>query len=165
MPSGNGEEGPLVRPAALAADETEIAASLGVDPAYIAVVQKGMDMVVNVPGATAYRSRQKNPAYRMAGKTGTSQVKRITMAERARGVIKTEDRPWRDRDNALFIGYAPVDKPKYAVAVVVEHGGGGAAVAGPMARDIIEFALNRNANPPARVNQPTPRDVKHEDQI
>ncbi|HTI84987.1 MAG TPA: penicillin-binding protein 2 [Alphaproteobacteria bacterium] len=165
MPSGNGEEGPLVRPAALSTGEAEIAASLGVDPAYIAVVQKGMDMVVNVPGATAYRSRQKNPAYRMAGKTGTSQVKRITMAERARGVIKTEDRPWRDRDNALFIGYAPVDKPKYAVAVVVEHGGGGAAVAGPMARDIIEFALNRNANPPARVNQPTPRDDPHEDQI
>ncbi|MGE5539359.1 MAG: penicillin-binding protein 2 [Gemmatimonas sp.] len=139
--------------------------SLGVDPAYIAVVQRGMDMVVNVPGATAYRSRQKNPAYRMAGKTGTSQVKRITMAERARGVIKTEDRPWRDRDNALFIGYAPVDKPKYAVAVVVEHGGGGAAVAGPMARDILEFALNRASNPPARANVPTPRDVKREDQI
>jgi penicillin-binding protein 2 len=123
--------------------------SIGVDPAYIAVVQHGMDLVVNQPGATAYRSRQKNPAFRMAGKTGTSQVKRITMAERAHGVIKTEDRPWRERDNALFIGFAPVDRPKYAVAVVVEHGGGGAAVAGPMARDILEFALTRAINPPA----------------
>lgn len=123
--------------------------SLGMDPAYIAVVQRGMDLVVNQPGATAYRSRQKNPAYRMAGKTGTSQVKRITMAERARGVIKTEDRPWRDRDNALFIAFAPVDHPKYAISVVVEHGGGGSAVAAPIARDILEFALNRAANPPA----------------
>jgi penicillin-binding protein 2 len=150
---------------AFSAEAAEPAPSLGVDPAYIAVVQHGMDLVVNLPGATAYRSRQKNPAYRMAGKTGTSQVKRITMAERARGVTKTEDRLWHDRDNALFIGYAPVDKPKYAVAVVVEHGGGGSAVAAPMARDMIEFALNRAADPPARVNAPTPREIKREEQI
>jgi penicillin-binding protein 2 len=139
--------------------------SIGVDPAHIAVVQQGMDMVVNVPGATAYRSRQKNPAYRMAGKTGTSQVKRITMAERARGVIKTEDRPWRDRDNALFIAFAPVDKPKYAISVVVEHGGGGSAVAAPIARDILEFALNRFNNPPEPGEAKSPTDEKREEHI
>lgn len=139
--------------------------SIGIDPAYISVVQRGMDLVVNQPGGTAYRSRIPNPAFRMAGKTGTSQVKRITMAERARGVIKTEDRPWRDRDNALFIGFAPVDRPKYAIAVVVEHGGGGAAVAGPMARDILEVALKRNANPPAPGEVALPAGVKREDRI
>jgi penicillin-binding protein 2 len=139
--------------------------SIGVDPAYISVVQRGMDLVVNQPGGTAYRSRMSNPAFRMAGKTGTSQVKRISMAERARGVTKTEDRPWRDRDNALFIGFAPVDRPQYAIAVVIEHGGGGAAVAGPIARDILEFALKRAANPPTPGEVTLPAGVKREDRI
>jgi penicillin-binding protein 2 len=146
-------------------DATPELPSIGLDPAHVAVVQHGMDMVVNVPGATAYRSRQKNPAYRMAGKTGTSQVKRITMAERARGVIKTEDRPWRDRDNALFIAFAPVDHPKYAISVVVEHGGGGSAVAAPIARDILEFALNRFNDPPVPGDAKPPTDEKREEHI
>jgi penicillin-binding protein 2 len=73
----------------------------------------------------------------MAGKTGTSQVRRITVAERLRGVAKNEDLPFAERDHALFIGFAPVASPRYATAVVVEHGGGGSAVAGPIARDIL----------------------------
>src|SRR5690606_9205208 len=73
----------------------------------------------------------------LAGKTGTAQVRRITMAERAAGVPKNEQLPWRRRDHALVVAYAPVHKPRYACAVVVEHGGGGSAVAAPIARDIL----------------------------
>ena len=80
----------------------------------------------------------------MAGKTGTSQVRTITKAERSRGVIKNENLPWEKRDHALFIGYAPVNAPRYAVAVIVEHGGGGSKVAAPIARDVL-FAAQRLA--------------------
>ena len=72
----------------------------------------------------------------MAGKTGTSQVRRLTAAERAAGITKNEDLPWRRRDHGLFVGFAPVHKPRYACAIVVEHGGGGSKAAAPIARDI-----------------------------
>ena len=77
----------------------------------------------------------------MAGKTGTSQVRNITAAERARGVTRNEQLPWNRRDHALFVCFAPYDAPKYAVSVIVEHGGGGSAVAAPIARDILLYAL------------------------
>ena len=77
----------------------------------------------------------------MAAKTGTSQVRRITAEERARGVISNDDLPWERRDHALFVCFAPVEDPKFAVAVVVEHGGGGSTAAAPLARDIILQAL------------------------
>jgi penicillin-binding protein 2 len=80
----------------------------------------------------------------MAGKTGTVQVRRITKAERERGVRKNSELEWRDRDHALFVGYAPVRAPRYAVSVVVEHGGGGSSTAAPIARDILNEAQVRD---------------------
>ncbi len=77
----------------------------------------------------------------MAGKTGTSQVRNITAAERAAGIVRNEDLPWERRDHALFVCYAPYETPKYAVAVVVEHGGGGSRAAAPIARDVMLRAL------------------------
>lgn len=111
--------------------------SLGLKPAHLEIVCRGMDAVVNRAGATAYASRITEPGMAMAGKTGSAQVRRITMAERATGVIKNENLPWRERDHALFVAYAPVDKPKFAMGVIVEHGGGGSKVAAPIARDIL----------------------------
>lgn len=73
----------------------------------------------------------------MAGKTGTAQVRRISKAERDTRVRKNEEKPWEERDHALFVGFAPVHAPRYAVAVVVEHGGGGSKAAAPIARDIL----------------------------
>ena len=96
---------------------------------------------MNAGRGTARRMRIAAPEWRMAGKTGTSQVRNITAAERARGVIKNEQLPWNRRDHALFVCFAPFDMPRYAVSVVVEHGGGGSAVAAPIARDILLFAL------------------------
>lgn len=90
---------------------------------------------------TAYGSRIIAEGMRMAGKTGTSQVRNISSAERARGVIRNADLPWNRRDHALFVDFAPADNPKYAVAVVVEHGGGGSTAAAPIARDITLQAL------------------------
>jgi penicillin-binding protein 2 len=80
----------------------------------------------------------------MAGKTGTAQVRRITRAERARGVRKNDELPWELRDHALFIAYAPAVAPRYAISVVVDHGGGGSAVAAPIARDIMTEVLKRD---------------------
>jgi len=77
----------------------------------------------------------------MAGKSGTSQVRRITMRERqTTGVLGNDELPWKYRDHALFVAFAPVDNPRYACSVVVEHGGGGSGVAGPIVRDLLQKA-------------------------
>ena len=111
--------------------------SLGLKPLHLRLVQEAMAAVVTQPIGTAYAARIKEEGMAMAGKTGTSQVRRISMAERADGVTKNEDLPWKERDHALFVGFAPVDNPRYAIAVVVEHGGSGAHIAVPIARDIM----------------------------
>ena len=80
-------------------------------------------------------------AFRIARKTGTSQVRNITAAERARGVTRNEDLPWNRRDHALFVNYAPYENPKIAVSVIVEHGGGGSRAAAPIGRDVTLQAL------------------------
>lgn len=118
--------------------------SLGIAPEHLGVVIEGMNQVSNNPRGTAYRVRIDTPGFELAGKTGTAQVRRITMSERATGVRKNEDLPWEQRDHALFVGFAPVHAPRYAVSVVIEHGGGGSAVAGPIARDVLLEAQLRD---------------------
>ena len=110
---------------------------LGINPQHLAIVTRAMAAVVNSPRGTARRARIEQKGYEMAGKTGTAQVRRISRAERLQGVRKNEELEWRQRDHALFVGFAPVEAPRYAVSVVVEHGGGGSAVAAPIARDIL----------------------------
>ncbi len=109
----------------------------GIDAAHVETVQRGMYGVVNEPGGTAYRSRIALPGHEMSGKTGTAQVRRITTAERATGVLKNSELPWKERDHALFVAFAPADDPRYAISVIVEHGGGGSKVAAPIARDVL----------------------------
>jgi penicillin-binding protein 2 len=110
--------------------------SLGISASAMAVIHGGMDAVMNNPRGTAYRSRITQAGFEMAGKTGTSQVRRITEADREadRSIAET---PWAERDHAVFVGYAPVSAPRYAISVVVEHGGGGASMAAPIAHDIM----------------------------
>ncbi|MES2548441.1 MAG: penicillin-binding protein 2 [Pseudomonadota bacterium] len=129
----------MVRDKELPAPE---ALPLEVPPEYLAAVRKGMYEVVNGEHGTAKSSRIVDPTMVMAGKTGTSQVRNISKAEREAGVISNEDLPWNRRDHALFVGFAPYDAPRYAVAVVVEHGGGGSTAAAPIARDVILRALS-----------------------
>ncbi|KZX93941.1 MULTISPECIES: penicillin-binding protein 2 [unclassified Sulfitobacter] len=104
-------------------------------------MRKAMHDVVNDRRGTAYRSRIIAEDMRMAGKTGTSQVRNITAAERARGVTKNQDLPWNRRDHALFVCFAPYEAPRYAMSVLVEHGGGGSTAAAPIARDVMLQAL------------------------
>jgi penicillin-binding protein 2 len=117
--------------------------SLGFNPQHLRVVSAGMDAVVNGGRGTAAASRIREEGYSMAGKTGTAQVQRITLAQRAAG-IKNEDLPWRSRHHALFVGYGPVEAPRYVAAVVVEHGVGGSKTAAPIARDILLAAQKRD---------------------
>jgi penicillin-binding protein 2 len=119
--------------------------SLNIPPHHLALIRSAMSDVMNSPYGTARRSKIEKPEWAMGGKTGTVQVRRITKAEREVGVIKNKDLPWKYRDHALFVGFAPVDNPRYAVSVVVEHGGGGSSVAAPIARDILEEAQRRDS--------------------
>ncbi len=114
---------------------------MGLNENHLRQVRRAMFSVSNHRRGTAYGARIIADAFRMAGKTGTSQVRNITAAERRRGVTRNRDLPWERRDHALFVDFAPFDNPKIAVAVVVEHGGGGSKVAAPIARDITLQAL------------------------
>lgn len=126
----------------------EPAPELGFDPAFLTHIHQGMWNVNNDRRGTAYGSRVEVAEYKIAGKTGTSQVRNISTAERASGVVSNNDLPWDRRDHALYVGYAPFDNPRYACAVIVEHGGGGSAVAAPIARDILLRAQVGDIPPP-----------------
>jgi penicillin-binding protein 2 len=143
LASGQAVAPRLIHPQGYAAGETPAPPDLlGIDPAHLALVRGGMYDVSNSPRGTAYRSRLQREDAEIAGKTGTSQVRFITKEERARGVIRNEDLPWERRDHALFVGFAPFDAPRYAISVIVEHGGGGSAAAAPIAKDIMNAALD-----------------------
>jgi penicillin-binding protein 2 len=122
-------------------------ADLNIPVNYLDIARNGMWAVVNEIRGTAYTKRMQGNGYEFSGKTGTAQVRRISREERYRagGVTKNENLPWEQRDHALFVGYAPSDKPRYAISVVIEHGGGGSTVAAPIARDILTLALARES--------------------
>ncbi len=136
---------------------------LDISDSSLAVVRKGMFEVSNNRRGTGYRSRIIGDNMRMAGKSGTSQVRNITAAERAAGVTSNADLPWERRDHALWIDFAPYDNPKVAVAVVVEHGSSGSGTAAPIARDITLQALY-NGDPPLDVYPAKDRDAIAEQQ-
>ncbi len=94
----------------------------------------------------------------MAGKTGSVQVRNVSREQRERG-YKSENLPWEYRPHALFVAYAPYDAPRYALALVVEHGNAGAATAGPIAREIMTDVLNRDpaGRPAGPDNRPSQR--------
>ncbi len=123
------------------------APELDVAEAALRKIRLGMFAVMNSQRGTAYSSRIAEETLVWAGKTGTSQVRNITAAERARGVISNDQLPWNRRDHALFVGFAPFENPRYAVSVVVEHGGGGSTAAAPIARDIMLRALHDDLPP------------------
>jgi penicillin-binding protein 2 len=116
---------------------------LALKPENLAVVQRGMYRAVNRPDGTAYASSLLIDGARMSGKTGTVQVRRISKDERLKGVTPNHKLDWHLRDHSLFVGYVPHDKPRYAISVVIEHGGGGALVAAPIARDIMVQLLRK----------------------
>jgi penicillin-binding protein 2 len=121
-----------------------VAEPLPISDNAFALVRGGMNAVANEPGGTAYQWRITQAGFEMAGKTGTAQVRKISKEEHDTGVKKNETLPWKLRDHALFIAFAPVSAPRYAAAIVMEHG---AVVAHPhvqMVRDILTFAQQRD---------------------
>ena len=113
--------------------------SLGIPDAHLALVRQGMVDVVNAGYGTARAARSPIGDVLFAGKTGTAQVRRISAAERKRGVIRNEALPWKQRDHALFVAFAPADAPRYACSVIIEHGIAGGRYAAPIARDVLSF--------------------------
>jgi penicillin-binding protein 2 len=106
-------------------------------------IKKGLNAAVNEPGGTAYGARIIEDGWQMAGKTTTAQVTRITLQQRNTRIPEQHELPWKHRHHAMFAGYAPVHDPRFALAVVIEHGGGGGKVAAPVARDLMKATLKR----------------------
>jgi penicillin-binding protein 2 len=143
--------GKLVTPRITRTTEAVLPATeLAIKPEHLAVVQRGMYRAVNRPNGTAYGSSLLIDGARMSGKTGTVQVRRISKDERLKGVTPNSKLDWHLRDHSLFVGYVPHNKPRYAVSVVIEHGGGGAQVAAPIARDIMVQLLQKSRTEPVR---------------
>ena len=117
--------------------------SIGLDDYHLKLIKRGMDRVIVGDQGTARGSRIPEEGMQMGGKTGTAQVRRISKQERD-DEVKQEDIDWQHRHHALFVGYAPLDNPRYACSVVVEHGGSGSSAAAPVARDILWEAQKRD---------------------
>ena len=114
------------------------------NPENVKFVNDAMYAVSNEFMGTAYASRYEKKKYQYAGKTGTVQVKRITAEERELD-LDTKDIPYEDRDHALFIGFAPYENPRYAISVLIEHGGSGGKVAAPLAKKVFKRVIDRHS--------------------
>ena len=109
----------------------------------IKIIQEAMFASTNEARGTSYSSRLKNIKYQFAGKTGTSQVKRITALERELD-LNTSEIPYNERDHALFIAFGPYKKPRYSLSIVIEHGGSGSSTAAPMAKKLFKLIIDRH---------------------
>ena len=104
---------------------------------HIKLIKNALYKAVNEEKGTAFKSR--SGLYSFSGKTGTSQVKKITIEERESDDFRKKLLNWKNRDHALFVGYMPAEQPKYAISVVIEHGGSGASVAAPITKNIFDY--------------------------
>jgi len=109
----------------------------------IKIIREAMFASTNEVRGTSYSSRIKNPKYQFAGKTGTSQVMRITEKQRELD-LKTQDIPYNERDHALYIAFGPYKNPRYALSVVIEHGGSGSSTAAPIAKELFKLIIDRH---------------------
>ena len=113
------------------------------NPENIKFVLNAMFASTNEIRGTSYSSRIKNKKYQFAGKTGTSQVKRITERDRELD-LKTIEIPYNERDHALYVAFGPYKNPRYALSIVVEHGGSGSSTAAPMAKKLFKLIIDRH---------------------
>ena len=109
----------------------------------IKIVQDAMFSSTNEVRGTSYRSRLDDPKYRFAGKTGTSQVKKITERDRELD-LKTFEIPYEERDHALYVAFGPYKSPRYALSIIIEHGGSGGTVAAPLAKELFKMIVDRH---------------------
>ena len=118
----------------------------------INLIKDAMYSSSNEPGGTSYRHRLSDKKFTFAGKTGSSQIKRFTEAQRE-AEVKQESLPYKDRDHALFVAFAPYKNPQYAISVLVEHGGSGGKAAAPIAKKVIKKVLERHEQRRSTNNQ------------
>ena len=118
----------------------------------INLIKDAMFAATNEPGGTSYRSRHNKKKFVFAGKTGSSQIKRFTEAQRE-AEVKQENITYLERDHAWFIAFAPVSDPRYAISVLVEHGGSGSKAAAPIAKKIIKKVLENHEKRSSFSNQ------------
>ena len=118
-------------------------AQLFKDAKNIKIIQEAMFSSTNEPRGTSYGSRIDDPKYQFAGKTGTAQVKRISKRERELD-LDTSQIPYKDRDHALYVAYGPYKSPKYALSIIIEHGGSGSKAAAPIAKKLFKLIIDRN---------------------
>ncbi len=133
--------GKKIKPHVIKGEGVNTPASLGLKKEHLNLIKRGMNKVVNHEKGTAYRSRINVNGEKMAGKTASTQVRRITKKEREKGIIKQEDLPWKYRDHGMFAAFAPVQNPRFAIVVMIEHGGGGSSSAAPVAAKILTETL------------------------
>ena len=134
-----------VRPSLLIGGDIPAFDSLDINPAHLAFIRDAMYSVCEEPGGTAYHPDSlRLGGVKMAGKTGTGQVRGISASERASGVRSNEMVPWKLRDHSIFVGFAPYDSPRFAVGTIVEHGGSGAGRAADITRAVLSEALRRD---------------------
>ena len=118
--------------------DTARAPALRIEPSSLRAIRNAMSAAVNEDGGTGSRAQGEDGGYLLAGKTGTAQVSRLSR-DAAQAAL-----PWHRRDHALFVCFAPTSAPRYAVATVIEHGGGGGAVAAPLSRVVMDAVLERD---------------------
>ena len=140
LASGTAVEPRLIQRVNGVAEPVERAPTMGLNQSHLDLVKLGMFKVANENRGTAYKARIDDRAMAMAGKTGTAQVRGIS-AEDREADLENDEIPWKFRDHALYVGFAPYDNPRYAISVVIEHGGAGSTAAAPVARDIMLRAL------------------------
>ena len=109
----------------------------------IKIVQRSIYSSTNEVMGTSYSSRINDPKYRFAGKTGTAQVKRITEEERELE-LKTSEIPYEQRDHALYVAFGPYENPRYAMSIIIEHGGSGSSTAAPIAKKLFKLVIDRH---------------------
>ena len=114
------------------------------NPRNIRIIQDAMFGSTNEVMGTSYRSRIDDPKYQFAGKTGTSQVKKITEQERELD-LKTFEIPYEQRDHALYVAFGPYKNPRYALSILIEHGGNGSTTAAPMAKKLFKLIIDRHS--------------------
>ena len=126
-------------------NSNEYSTSIIANKVHLKIIKNALYQATNEVGGTSYRSRVVGNL-KMAGKTGTSQVRAISAKERKEGIIKNKNLPWEKRDHGLFIGYGPTDKPIYSISVIIEHGGSGSGAAAPIASKVFQYLFNNKMN-------------------
>ncbi len=142
--AGRIASGHVIQPRLIAGQRVPTPAPLPVTPEHLEFVRQAMGGVVNSSVGTAGAVRLPLDNVQMAGKTGTAQVRRISMGERNSGGVRSnESLNWKMRDHSLFVAFAPVEQPRYCAAAVIEHGGFGSVVAAPIIRDTLLYLFDK----------------------